>query len=131
VFWGSGVSGHRFSFFTNLFGDPNCCSYIQSIIKTNKHMILSNSKPLSTPFNFLKEHYGDHNLSFFQLQNNIIRFIYLDDTITLIVDVNTDSIIINLPITLNTPKINFQHIQVINNKDEIIESWVAKDYKWS
>ena len=94
-------------------------------------MILSNSKPLSTPLNFLKEHYGHYNLSFFNIQNNIIRFIYLDDTITLIVDVNTDSTIINLPITLNTPKINFQHIQVINNKEEIIESWVSKDYKWS
>ena len=94
-------------------------------------MILSNSKPLSTPLNFLKEHYGHYNLSFLNIQNNIIRFIYLDDTITLIVDMNTDSTNIYLPITLNTPKINFQHIQVINNKEEIIESWVSKDYKWS
>jgi hypothetical protein len=96
-------------------------------------MILSNSKPLSTPFNFLKENYGDHKLSFFQLQNNRLYFTYEDDIIFIKAEVKTDSTIyISNQITFNTPNINWQFIDIYTKVDSnIIESWVAKDYKWS
>ena len=99
-------------------------------------MILSNSPSLSTPFSFLEEHYGDHKLSFFQLQNGTLKFLYEDDTIYILAEVGSDSkIYISNQITLNTPDINWRLIEVvtneINNHGNTIESWVARDYKWS
>ena len=96
-------------------------------------MILSNSKPLSTPFNFLKEHYGSYQLSFFQLQNGSLKFFYEDDTIYILAEVGADSTIYMAPqINFNTPDINWRYIDVyVHADDNTIESWVAKDYKWS
>ncbi len=99
-------------------------------------MILSNSPSLSTPFNFLKEHYGHHKLSFYQLQNNRLYFTYEDDIIFIKAEIAVDSLIYLSPqITLNTPDINWQFIEIFtndpNNYGNTIESWVARDYKWS
>ena len=98
-------------------------------------MILSNSKSLSTPLNFLKEHYGHYNLSFFQLQNNQLRFVFENDTLCVIADIATDSVILDSHINFNSPQINWRFIEISTYSDtnsyEIIESWVSKDYKWS
>jgi hypothetical protein len=96
-------------------------------------MILSNSKPLSTPFTFLQQHYGHHHLSFFQLQNNRIYFTYEDDIIFIKAEIGVDSLIyLSSQVTFNTPDINWQFIDIYTKADSnIIESWVAKDYKWS
>ena len=98
-------------------------------------MILSNSKSLSTPFNFLKEHYGHYKLSFFQLQNNQLRFVFENDTLCVIADIATDSVILDSHINFNSPQINWRFIEISTYSDtnsyEIIESWVSKDYKWS
>ena len=96
-------------------------------------MVTSNSQPLSTPFTFLQQHYGNHQLSFFQLQNNRLYFTYEDDIIFIKAEIGVDSTIYLSPqITLNTPGINWQFIDVYTQADSnIIESWVAKNYKWS
>ena len=99
-------------------------------------MILSNSPSLSTPFSFLKEHYGDHKLSFFQLQNGVLQFLYEDNNIYILAEVGADSTIyISNQITINTPNINWRLIEVVTNDfpnhGNTIESWVARDYKWS
>ena len=54
-------------------------------------MILSNSPSLSTPFSFLEEHYGDHKLSFFQLQNGDLYFLYEDNLIYIMAQIGADS----------------------------------------
>jgi len=99
-------------------------------------MILSNSPSLSTPFTFLTKHYGHHKLSFHQLQNGSLEFFYEDNNIYILAEVGADSTIYMSPqITLNTPNINWRLIEVVtndpNNYGNTIESWVARDYKWS
>ena len=96
-------------------------------------MISSNSKPLSTPFNFLKEHYGSYQLSFFQLQNGSLIFLYQDDILYIRAEVGADSTIYMAPqINFNTSDINWRYISVhVHADDNTIESWVANDYKWS
>jgi hypothetical protein len=99
-------------------------------------MILSNSSSLSTPFNFLTEHYGHHKLSFHQLQNGSLEFFYEDSNIYISAEVGADSLIYMSPqITFNTPDINWRLIEVVTNGIDnygvTIESWVAKGYKWS
>jgi hypothetical protein len=96
-------------------------------------MILSNSPSLSTPFTFLQQHYGHHHLSFFQLQNNRIYFTYEDDIIFIKAEIGVDSLIyLSSQVTFNTPDINWQFIDIYTKADSnVIESWVAKDYKWS
>ena len=99
-------------------------------------MILSNSPSLSTPFSFLEEHYGDHKLSFFQLQNGDLYFLYEDNLIYIMAQIGADSKIYSSnQITLNTPDINWRLIEVVTNEIDnhgnTIESWIARDYKWS
>ena len=81
---------------------------------------------------FIKENFGHYKLSFFQLQNQRIDFIYEDHIGYIKAEVSIDSTILEPQIDFNTPGINWQLIEVfIYEDDNITVSYVSKDYKWS
>lgn len=81
---------------------------------------------------FIKENFGHYKLSFFQLINQRIDFIYEDHIGYIKAEVSIDSTILTPQIDFNTPCINWQYIEVfIYEEDQVTVDWVTPNYKWS
>lgn len=95
-------------------------------------MVNPKHRGYTTTLDFIKENYGHYKLSFFQLQNQKVYFIYEDHIGYIKAEISMDSIILTPQINFNTPNINFQNIEVyIKADDNITASWVCNNYKWS
>jgi hypothetical protein len=96
-------------------------------------MVNPKHQPFTTTLDFIKENYGNYNLTFQGLQHNKLTFIYQDSIGYIKAEIAPDSTIYLTPtINFNTPNINWLSIEVyINADDNITASWVVSNYKWS
>ena len=95
-------------------------------------MVNPKHAPFTTTLDFIKENYGHYQLSFFQLQNQRLLFIYEDHIGYIRAEVSIDSTIITSQINFNTPNIKWELIEVfIYEDDNTTVSYVSPNYKWS
>jgi hypothetical protein len=96
-------------------------------------MVNPKHSAFTTTLDFIKENYGHYQLSFFQLQNNKLVFLYGDEVGYIKAEISSESLIYMSPqINFNTPDIKWEYIEVyLNADDNVTASWVSPNYKWS
>jgi hypothetical protein len=85
----------------------------------------------TSSLNSIRNEFGHYKLSRLESFLNCIRYTYLDSEILIIADIKDSSPNKAPIIDLQSPGINFDHIEVVvGERSEIIRDWNAPDYNW-